>query len=120
MSDMAVDAAVGHEAVQMQRGIILFAVFHSIQQGRIFKKGPVLDFLGNSGQFLIYNTACAHVQMAHLRIAHLSVRKSDCHAAGISPDKGAFRHQLVHYRSFGFCHGIAVLLFIQPIAVKNH
>ena len=120
MGDVAVYAAIGNQPVHVQGGIVLFAVFHSRKQGRIFKEIPVLNFLGNSGKLLIYDTAGTHVQVAHLRISHLSVRKADSHAAGVSSHKGIFLHQPVHDRRVRLTDRVAFYLVIQAVAVKNH
>ena len=104
----------------MQCRIIFLAIVYRIHKSRIFKKCPVLDFLCNPCQFLIYNAPCAHIQMPYLGISHLSLRKAYRHAAGIAFHKRTFLHQPIHYRRIRFRHGIPVFPFIQPIAIQNH
>ena len=59
--DMAVHAAVGQKAVQMKRTVIFFAVLNRRKKRRVLKEVPIGNLLGDSGQLLIYNTACSHI-----------------------------------------------------------
>ena len=61
MRNVAVYASVGHKAVKMERGIMVFAVFHRRQKLRILKEVPVLDGFRDPGQLLIHNAAGAHI-----------------------------------------------------------
>ena len=49
------------KAVKMERGIMVFAVFHRRQKLRILKEVPVLDGFRDPGQLLIHNAAGAHI-----------------------------------------------------------
>ena len=73
---MAVNAAVREQTKQMQVRIADFAVVDRREDLGIFKELAVLDFLGDSGQFLINDTACAHIHVADFRVAHLAIRKT--------------------------------------------
>ena len=117
MGDVAVYTTVGKKSHAMQCGMVLLTVFHSLKKCRIFKEIAVLDFLGDTGQFLVYDTSRTHIHMTDFGVAHLSFGKSYRHTACQSLYKRIFRHQLVHDR--GICHGngIAVLIIIQAIAV---
>ena len=120
MGVVAVDTAVGYKAEHMKGSAVLFAVFNCGKEFRHLEKVTVLDGLGNPGQFLVYNAACPHVKMAHLRVAHLSFRKSYCHSAGLALYKGALAHKLVHDRGPALAHSIVVAIAVKAIAVKYH
>ena len=70
---VAVDAAVGEQADEMQCLTVRRSVLYCAQQGRIFKKAAVLDVFGDASELLIHDTACADVRVAHLAVAHLAV-----------------------------------------------
>ena len=118
MCDMAVNAAVRYQTVQMQIGIILFAVLDCLEQLGIFKEIAVLDFLGDTGKILINDAACAHVQVSYLGIAHLSVGKSDKHTRSIASLKGIFLHETVHNGSLGESNRIALGPVVKAVSVK--
>ena len=120
MCIVAVYTAIRKKAKHMQCTVILLAIFYSLQQRRILKKGSILNFLRDSGKLLINNAACSHIQMSHFRISHLSFRQSNRHTTCITLYKRTLCHQLVHNRGLGFCHGIVLLLLIQSISVQNH
>ena len=117
---VAVYAPVGQKAHEMQGAAVLSAVFHRLQKGRILKKCPVHDLLGDPGQFLVYDAARAHIQMSHLRVAHLPLRQAHSHAAGIAPRPGTFLHQFIQIGLRCLGHGVALRLFVQAVAVQNH
>ena len=117
MCIVAVYAAVRYQSVHMKRRIVLLAVIYGIQQSRILKKSTVLNFFRNSGQFLIYDAARAHIQMSDLGISHLAVRKACRHTACISLHKGTFLHQFVHNGRIGLRHRIPLCLSVQAVAV---
>ena len=110
MCIVAVHAAVGHKPHQMKCGIILLNILTCCHKRFILKEIPILNRFCNLGQILINNTSCAHVQMSYLGVSHLAVRKSYCHAAGISSHKRALSHQPVHDRCGCFCHCVAVFV----------
>ena len=58
--------------------------------------------------------------MAYLRISHLTIRQTDCHTAGISLNKRALAHQLVHNRRPRLAYCIMIAIIIQAVAVQNH
>ena len=120
MGDVAVNTAVREKSEQMQCGIVCFCILNSLYQLFILEEIAVLDCFCDSGQLLIYNAACAHVQMAYLRVTHLSVRKTYSKSAGLSFYVRALAHQLVHNRSFRFADSVMLAFVIQSISVKNH
>jgi len=92
MGIMTVDTSVGDKAEKMQRRIVFFTVLNCLQKFRDSKEISVFDRFCNSGQFLIYDTACTHVQMSHLGITHLTVRKTHGKAAGIASHVRTLAH----------------------------
>ena len=120
MGIVAVNTAVGQQAVHMQLAVVLLNVFHSLHKDFIFKEISVLDRLGDTGQILINDAACAHVKMSDLGVAHLSVRKTDIQSAGLSLHERVLFHKTVHDRRGSLCHCIVVLPRIQSVAVEDH
>ena len=112
MGHVAVYASVGYQSHQMKRGIILLTVLNSCKELFVLEEIAVLDCFRDSGQLLIYNAACAHVQVSDLRVSHLAVGKSHGQPAGISLYKGAFLHQPVHHRGIGLQDRISPLFLI--------
>ena len=120
MCIVAVYAAVGQQSVHVQLAAVLLDVLHSLHENFIFKEIAILDRLGDTGQILINDTSCTHVQVTDLRVSHLSVRKADIKTAGLSLYKRAFLHQAVHNRCLRQCDCIVVLSRVQSIAIQNH
>ena len=119
MVRMGMDAARGDQTPDMQRGIVLFAVFDRSQESRVLKEITVLDRLGDPGQVLIDDAAGAHVQMADLGVAHLAVRKTDKQAAGLTFHKGAGLEQLVQIRGLCFVDRVVSRVLAQAEAVHD-
>ena len=120
MCIMAVHTTVRKKSHEMYCGVILFCVLHCCKKSFILKEITVLDFFCDSGKFLIYDTACAHIHMSYFRITHLSVRKTYCQSACVSFYKWIFCHQLVHNRCFSQIYSVSFLFVIQTISIKNH
>ena len=117
MGIVAVHAAIGQQAHQVQGAAVLLTVLHGLQQGGVLEKGAVLNLLRNPGQLLVNDAPGSHVQMAHLGIAHLAFRQPYCHPAGIAPHKRAILHEPVHDRGPGQRHRVAVFSFVQSVSV---
>ena len=116
---VAVYAAVGNQAVQMQARSLFLRVVHRLQQRLVLKEITVFDLLRDPGQILVHDPAGPYVQMAHLGAAHLFLRKANGHAAGIALHEGALLHQPVQYRGFRQRDGIVLTLLIQAESVKD-
>ena len=112
MSNMAVNAAVRNQSEHMQSRIVLFAVFYCCHKCLVFKKITILNGFGNTGQLLINNTSCTHVQVSYLRVSHLSFRKTNCHSAGLSFYERTLTHQLIHHWGFSFTDSIGLALVV--------
>ena len=77
---MAVHAAVGQKAHQMQGAAVLRRVVHGRSQGLVLKKVAVPDALGDAGELLIDDAPRADVGVAHLAVAHLAVGQAHVQA----------------------------------------
>ncbi len=120
MCIMAVYAAIGKQAAEMQCGIIFPTMLHSRQKLRVFIEIPVLNGFRDAGQFLINNTARADIQVADLGIAHLALRQADSAAAGVAFYAGVFFQYPVQHRGICLFNGVAVCFIIDAEAVQYH
>ena len=103
---MAVDAAVGNQADEMQaRG---FRFFQGVAEHRIGGQRAFFDRLVDAGEILIDDAARAEIEVADFGIAHLPGRQADIQAGGAEE---AFRVLFQHHvmeRRVGEQHGVAV------------
>ena len=76
MGQVAMHPAVGAQAIQVQGAVVGLAVFHRPQKGGILEKIPLPDGLGDPGQLLVYDAACADIQVTHLAVPHLPIRQA--------------------------------------------
>ena len=117
---VAVHAAIGNKANQVQRSAVFFDALHRARKRGVFKEAAVLNILGNARQLLINDAPCADVGMAHLAVAHLAVRQADIHARGTDGGIRILREQTVQVRRFCGGNGVAVGLVRHPAkAVHN-
>ena len=117
---MAMHTTVGKQTIQMQCGIVLFAMFHSVHQSRIFKEITIFNGFCDSGQFLIYDTTSTDIQVTHFRVPHLSIGQTNSTTAGITLHAGIFCFQAIQNRCFCLSDGIAFCSFIDTEAVQDH
>ncbi len=108
MFQVAVDAAVGQEAQQVQGSPRRNAV-HSYSQARVGKESPGLNVLADSGQVLIDHPAGADIQVPHFRVAHLTGGQAHLAAAGSQEGSGISAVQLINIRRVSSQDGIACL-----------
>ena len=116
MGDVAVNAAVTHKTHKVQSTAVCLAVFHCALESLIVKEIAVLDGLGNSGQFLVDDSAGAHVGVTDFAVAHLSVGKSDSHSRSADGGVGAFREEFIKIRLGSGDNGVAVSV-LDSVAV---
>ncbi len=117
MRVVAVDAAVGQQAHQMNGAAGGFCPAAGFCQGRVFKKISVFNGFGNAGQLLVNNPACADVGMPHLAVAHLSVGQAHVQTRAADGPPRALLHQLVHHRRFGQSNGVVFSRRRQTISI---
>lgn len=95
VGDVAVDAAVGQQAHQVEGTVPLLAVVHGLHIGVVLKKAAVLDGTADAGQILEHHPAGADVGVAHLAVAHLAVGQAHAHPRRTDGDMGAGGEQVV-------------------------
>ena len=73
MGDVAVDAAVGEQAPEVELLAVVARAVHGLDEGGIFEEVALLDRLGDLGEVLIDDAARADVEVPDLRVPHLPV-----------------------------------------------
>ena len=119
MRVMAVDAAVAHQAHQMQRGAVRLAVFDRAEQSLVLEEVAVLDRLRDAGQLLIDDAASADVRVTDFAVAHLPVRQADVHAGRADVGHRTGFHQFIQTGRVSGDNGVAVIAFILAEAVHD-
>ncbi len=104
---VAVNAAVGQKAENMQRPASRLCVVHRLDVGRVFKKASVGDGVVYARQILKHDAARAYVRVAYLAVAHLPLGQADIKAGGLELSVSVFREDAVKPRLSGEAHGIA-------------
>ena len=111
---VAVDAAGADQTHQVDSLARVDGSLHVLDQHGVLEHLAVLDGLGDEGQLLVDDTACAHVGVAALRVAHLAVGQADSQAAGLDGGHGVIGKDLVQIRLVRGSHGVAVGLVRRP------
>ena len=101
MGDVAVHAAVGEQADQVQSGVVFLRVFHGGEERLVLKEGAVLDRLRDAGQLLIHDAARADVRVADFTVAHLAVRQAHVHTGRADLGQRVRGKQAVKVRFLG-------------------
>ena len=68
---MAVDAAGGKEAEEMESAAALFCRLNRRSKGSVIKKGTIPNRPIDTGKLLIHHTPRADIRMPHLGVPHL-------------------------------------------------
>ncbi len=118
--EMAVHAAGGEQAQDVQGFAVLLRVVHGLDVDRVLEELAGLDLLGDLGQNLEHDAAGADVGVADLGVAHLAVRKPHVEPAGLPLHEGIFLHEAVEVRGHRRFHGIALHLIRKAEAVHDH
>ena len=74
---VAVHSARAHESHDMDGLACLDSLVNGAAENLILEEVTVLDGLGNAGELLIDDAACADIGMADLGISHLALGKAD-------------------------------------------
>ena len=114
MLDVAVHAARGEKAHQMDGFAALDGGLHGPHNGLVFADGAILDGFGDAGELLVHDAARTDVGVAHLAVAHLAVGQANVHAGGADGGVGAGGEQTVQVGGAGGHNGVAVGLFGHP------
>ena len=111
---MAVHAAGAHQAHQMDGLAGIDSGLHIFDQHRVFEHLTIADGLGDKGQLLVHDAACAHVGVADLRVAHLAIGQADSHTGSIDGSHGILFHQGIQMGGVGRHYGVAKGLVRHP------
>ena len=117
--DVAVDAAIGQQAHEMQGAAPLPAVVHGLHESGVLEEVPGLDVPGDTGQVLEHHTACADVGVAHLAVAHLPLGQTHVQTGGLQAAAGAVPEDPVQIGLGGVGDGVARPRRGQAKAVHN-
>ena len=120
VGDVAVNAAAGQQAVEMYAAAVCLGILDGSDQLAVLLEIAVHDRLGDAGQFLIDNTACADVGMTDLAVAHLALRQTNGHARAFQLGIGASCQQLVHIGCGSRMDRVAAALIAAAVAVEDH
>ena len=117
---MAVNTAVRQQTHQMQGRVMLFAVGNCFLQFRNGGKTAFFHSLGDTGQFLIHDAACADVGVTNFRVAHLTSWQANIHAGSLDLGVRIACHQFINV--WGICgiDGIAHNAVVDAEAIQNH
>ena len=118
MGDVAVHAAIGYQAHQVEGAAGLFGVGTGGQQLGVVKKGTIFNGFGDAGQLLIDHPACADVGVAHFAVAHLAGGQAHIHAGTADALPGAHGQKPVHHRGIGQTDGVGGARRSQAIAIQ--
>ena len=111
---MAVHAAGAHQTHQMDGLAGLDGSLHVLDQHMVLEHLAVADGLGDEGELLVHDAACAHVGVADLGVAHLAIGQADSHAGSINGGHGVLFHQSIQMGGLGSHNGIAEGLVRHP------
>ena len=73
---MAVNSARAHESHDVHCLACLYCLVNSAAENLVLEEVTVLDGLGDAGELLVDDAACADVGMADLGISHLALGKT--------------------------------------------
>ncbi len=119
MGQVAVDAAVGHEAHDVQSAAACFRVLNGLEVDRVPEEFAVLDLLGHLGQDLEYDAARAHIGVTDLGVAHLPLGETHVEAGGLEHGVGILGKESVKIGGIGDIDGVSLRGSGQPVAVHD-
>ena len=111
---MAVHAAGTHQTHQVDGLTGLDSSLHVLDQHRVLEHLAIVDGLGDEGQLLVHDAACAHVGVADLGVAHLAVGQTDSHTGSINGSHRVLCHQSIQMGGFGSHNSVAEGLVRHP------
>ena len=119
MVNVGMHTAVRQQAENVQGGIEPLALVDCAHQGRVLEEISVLDGLGDAGQLLIYDAACADVGVANLGVAHLAVRQTNVQTGCADIGERVLGEDLIEIRLFSRLDGVALGLLAVAEAVHD-
>ena len=120
VGQVAVDAAVGHEAHDMQGVAAGLGVLDGLEVHGVLEELAVFDLLGHLGQDLEHDAARAHVGVADLGVAHLALGQAHVKAGGLEDGVGIFGKKFIEIGGVGNIDGVAAGGRRQSIAVHDN
>ena len=120
---VAVDAAIRHEADEVEAGRLRF--FQRFSENRIAGQCAFCDCLVDAGEVLVNDATRAEVEVADLRVTHLAWGQADIEAGSAQEGGWVGGEHLVMEWGLGEQHGIAVLFCgclssgVEPPAVAD-
>ena len=120
VGDVAVDAAVGQQAHDVEGAAALLAVVHGLDIGLVLKEAAVLDGPADAGEILEHHPAGADVGVTHLGVAHLALGQTHVQTGGRQLAAGILRKNSIQIWLAGSGDGIALLLLRQAKAIHNN
>ena len=120
MGQVAVDAAVGQEAHDVQGMAAGLGIFNGLEVDGVLEELAVLDLLGHLGQDLEHDAARAHVGVADLGVAHLPLGQAHVEAGGLEAGVGIFGKEFIEIGGVGNIDGVAAGGRRQSVAVHDN
>ena len=106
---VAVHAARGDEAHEMNRAALFLGVLHDGDERLVLEEIAVLDVARDARELLVDEAARADVRVADLRVAHLAVRQADELAGCLEVTGVIVCEEAVEDRSLRFLHRVALI-----------
>ena len=103
----------------MERGAVLFAVLHGVDESGILEERAVLYSLGYAHELLIHNAAGAYIGVTDLAVAHLSVGQTDIKTRCADICHRIFREYSVKIRFLRRGYGVTVGVGVIAEAVHD-
>ncbi len=119
VAQMAVHAAVGHEADEVERIAAASDAIHRRDERRVLEKITVADALVDAREVLVDDAAGAHVHVADLGVAHLARRQADGFARGDELGVRIAHEQLVEHGRPRHRDGVVRALGADAPAVED-
>ncbi len=116
---VAVYAAVGHQAHQVELATAFLGAGHRIQESLIGKKISIVDSLADTSEFLIHDAARTDVEMAHFGVTHLALGQTHIQTTGMNGGGGVLLDIFFNMGNALLSDGIAFLIFADAKAVQN-
>ena len=119
MVDVAVHAAVGEQARQMQAAAAAARLFQHVQQHGVVEQGAVLKGQVDARHVLIDDASRADVEVPHLGVAHIAGRQAHFAPGGGQAAVRTARRQVIQMGRGRHPGGIAFPFVRQAPAVKD-
>ena len=106
---VAVYAARGNEAEQMDSAAIGLGILHDLDEDFVLEEVAVLNITRDARELLVDEAAGTDVRVTDFRVAHLAVRQADEFAGSLQVARVVVCHEAVEDRSLRSFYGIALV-----------